>query len=154
MAALTTDATVKGRGLKFNVRSYRLERVIDFSDVSLSATTNYEVGDLPAGFVPRCAAVVEAVKAGASGTLGVYLKSDSTKLVERTLGAAAGHTAAAVSGKHLTGEAEAVCVALGAAQATGKVKVVLAGDLMTGAWDDGLADDPSDPAAHVKGNKM
>lgn len=155
MAELTTNTTIKADGLKFNVRSYLIERVIDFSLIGLTATTNYEIGDLPKGFVPRNVAVIELVKAGAAGTCGVYLKSDSAKLAERTLGTAAGVTVGQVTGKNLAGAGDTICLALGAAQTTGKVKVAIAGDMMTGEWDEGIKNvAPFDPAERVPTNMM
>lgn len=168
MSALTTDVSIKGNGLKFNVRSYKLERVLDLSMVNLAAavtssdvTTNtyYEIGDLPKGFVPRNVAIVELKKQVTSTTesaakIGVYLKSDSAKLVERTLGTADGITVGQVSGKNLDGAGDTLCVTVDKTPTNGKVKVVVSGDVMTGAFDEGEKRDSYDEAEHVLTNKI
>ena len=149
MAALTTDATFKDNGLKWNVRSYLYERVIDFSKDVLKATTNYEIGDLPAGFVPRNVAVIELVKTASAATVGVYLKSDSTKLAERACGTSDGLTVGQVTGKNLAGAGDTLAVAVSAIPASGVVKIAVSGDMMTDVWDDGLKRDSFDPAEHI-----
>lgn len=140
------DTTIKGDGLKFNVRSYKLERLIDFSKVSLAKETEYELGDLPRGFVPRMAAVVELKSPSATATIVANVGAGKAS---RTVGAGRGYTAAAVSGVHLTDETVAVTLSTSAELADGIVKVVLAGDVMTGAFDDGLGRDAFDPKDYV-----
>jgi hypothetical protein len=140
------DTTIKGDGLKFNVRSYKLERLIDFSKVSLAKETEYELGDLPRGFVPRMAAVVELKSPSATATVVATVGAGKAS---RTVGADKGYTAAAVTGVHLTDETVAVTLSTSAELADGIVKVVLAGDVMTGAFDDGLGRDAFDPKDYV-----
>ena len=140
------DTTIKGDGLKFNVRSYKLERLIDFSKVSLAKETEYELGDLPRGFVPRMAAVVELKSPSATATVVATVGAGKAS---RTVGADKGYTAAAVTGVHLTDETVAVTLSTSAELADGIVKVVLAGDVMTGAFDDGLGRGAFDPKDYV-----
>lgn len=177
MSALTTNTTIKGGGFKFNVRSYRLERVIDFSLLDFTASTYFEIGDLPAGFVPRAIGIIELKKqvVGAGGdasatTLGVYLKSDSSKLVERTLGTAEGNTFALMMKATTTasgsetlsyattlapvGVGGTLALCADAKPTNGKVKVVISGDIMAGVFDDGEKRDAYDEAEHVRTNKI
>ena len=154
------DTTIKGDGLKFNVRSYKLERLVDFAKVSLGADTEYELGDLPRGFVPRMAAVVELKSPSptVSGdgetltttpTTATIVAKVGTGSASRTIGTARGYTAAAVTGVHLTDADVPVTLSTSAALTDGIVKVVLAGDVMTGAFDDGLGRDAFDPKDYV-----
>lgn len=174
MSALTTDTTIKGNGLRFDVRSYKLFRSLDFSLVQLGSSAYYEIGNLPAGFVPRNVAIIELTRASGACALAVYAKSDSAKLVERTLGTAAGMTVAAAQGATNTVTqasespfavsavtsvlgaghvGETLCVKLGAASpATGKVKIVISGDLMTDVWDEGDKTGDITPASTVLTN--
>lgn len=158
MAVLTTNPTIKGDGLKFNVRSDKLERELDLSLVNLASGTNYEIGDLPKGFVPRNVAIVELVKqdvgGGSAAVLKVLLKSDSAELASRTLGTSDGITVGQVTGKNLEGAGDTICVSATNAPTNGKVKVVIAGDVMTGAFDDGSKRGEYDPSEHVRLNKM
>lgn len=161
MAALaSTDTTIKGAGLDFNVRSYKLERKLDFNVASLTDSTYYEIGDLPKGFVPRNVAIVELespVKAsgGTATTLGVYLKSDSAKLVERVLSTAKGLTVGQVTGKNLVGAGDTICVMVDNKPSNGLVKVVISGDMMTDYWDESLIQSSDfDPADHVRVNAV
>lgn len=148
MAALTgTDVSLKGDGFRFNVRSMKWERTLDFAEFAPAASTEYEIGDFPEGFVPRAVAVVEIRMADASATLTVKRKSDGTALASRTLGAGAGCTCAAFA--NAAGAAETLALSVTAAPKSGVVKVVVAGDEMTGAWDGGLGRDASDPAGAV-----
>ena len=140
------DTTIKGDGLKFNVRSYKLERLVDFAKVFLGADTEYELGDLPRGFVPRMAAVVELKSPSATATVVATVGAGKAS---RTVGSARGYTAAAVTGVHLTDADVPVTLSTSAALTDGIVKVVLAGDVMTGAFDDGLGRDAFDPAEHI-----
>lgn len=158
MAALTTDFTFKGDGIKFNVRSMKFERVIDFTQFDLAAATYFEIGDLPAGFIPRAVGILELKKqdtsAGESAaTFGVYLKEDSTKLAERTLGTDVGNTFALTTATGTTtpvGVGGTLAVYANAKPSTGLVKVVIAGDMMSDVWDEGVKHDASDPAAHIE----
>ena len=154
------DTTIKGDGLKFNVRSYKLERLVDFAKVSLGADTEYELGDLPRGFVPRMAAVVELKSpsptvSGEGETLtttpttATIVAKVGTGSASRTIGTAKGYTAAAITGVHLTDADVPVTLSTSAALTDGIVKVVLAGDVMTGAFDDGLGRDAFDPKDYV-----
>lgn len=178
MSALTTNTTIKGSGFKFNVRSYRLERVIDFTMLDFTASTYFEIGDLPAGFVPRAIGILELKKqvVGTGGdasaaTLGVYLKSDSSKLVERTLGTAEGNTFALMTAATSTstsgdssitttttlapvGVGGTLALYVNAKPTTGKVKVVVSGDIMAGVFDEGEKRDAYDEAEHVRTNKI
>lgn len=157
MAALTTDLTLKGDGIKFNVRSMKFERVIDFTQFDLAAATYFEIGDLPAGFIPRAVGILELKKqdtsAGESAaTFGVYLKEDSTKLAERTLGTDVGNTFALMTAGTTApvGVGGTLAVYANAKPTTGLVKVVIAGDMMSDVWDEGVKHDASDPAAHIE----
>lgn len=158
MAVLTTNPTIKGDGLKFNVRSDKLERELDLSLVNLASGTNYEIGDLPKGFVPRNVAIVELVKqdvgGGSAAVLKVLLKSDSAELASRTLGTSDGITVGQVTGKNLEGAGDTICVSATNEPTNGKVKVVIAGDVMTGAFDEGSKRGEYDPKEHVRLNKM
>ena len=92
MSQLITDTTIKGHGLRFDVRSYKLFRSIDFSLADLkgdvknedtTVSTYYEIGDLPPGFVPRNVALVELVKppvaeSETGAKVGVYLVASTT----------------------------------------------------------------------------
>lgn len=161
MAALTTDVTFKGDGIKFNVRSMKFERVIDFTQFDFAAATYFEIGDLPAGFIPRAVGILELKKQDTSGgesaaTFGVYLKEDGTKLAERTLGTDVGNTFALMTSAD-TGTGALSPVGVGGTLAayanrkptTGLVKVVIAGDMMTDVWDEGAKRDSFDPAEHI-----
>ncbi len=167
MSALTTNTTIKGDGFKFNVRSGKIERVIDFTKLDFSATTYFEIGDLPAGFIPRAIAVLELKRqdttAESAAAFGVYLKSDSSKLVERTLGTAVGNTFALLTGAATTAASTVYTTtltpkAVGGTLAayvdnkptTGLVKVVIAGDMMSDEWDEGAKRDAFDPAEHIQ----
>ena len=166
MASLTTNTTLKGNGFAFNVRSGKLERVIDFTKFDFAKTTYFEIGDLPTGFLPRAIAILELKKQSddeTAATFGVYLKGDSSKLVERALGTAVGNTFALLTGAATTGSAApfttalspkavggTLCAYASNKPSTGLVKVVIAGDMMSGEWDEGLKRDAFDPAEHVK----
>lgn len=161
MAALaSTDTTIKGAGLDFNVRSYKLERKLDFNVASLTGSAYYEIGDLPKGFVPRNVAIVElespvVASGGTATTLGVYLKSDSAKLAERVLSTAKGLTVGQVTGKNLVGAGDTICVMVDNKPSNGLVKVVISGDMMTDYWDESLIQSSDfDPADHVRVNAV
>lgn len=156
MAALTTDVTFKGDGIKFNVRSMKFERVIDFTQFDLAAATYFEIGDLPAGFIPRAVGILELKKqdtsAGESAaTFGVYLKEDSTKLAERTLGTDVGNTFALMTAGTTApvGVGGTLAVYANLKPSTGLVKVVVSGDMMTDVWDEGAKRDSFNPAEHI-----
>lgn len=153
MAAITTTSQdILGNGLRYDVRSGKYFRSLDFKLSKLTGGTYYEVGDIPKGFVPRNVAVVELVKG--SGTFGVYLKSDTTALASRALGSAEGVTVGQVTGKNLLGAGDTVCVMVNASPAAGRVKVVISGDLMTDVWDDGDAREEIKPSDAVLTNMM
>lgn len=156
--ALTTDTTLKGDGFKFNVRSYKIERVIDFATADIAVGTAYEIGDLKVGFVPRAIALVELVKqdktAEEAATVKILKKSGaagSTPVIQRELGTAAGVTCNAAGELAKDGTAETLALVVeGGATKTAKIKVVIAGDLMTGEWDEGIKNvAPFDPAEHI-----
>ncbi len=170
MAALTTNTTFKGDGLKYNVRSDKIERVIDFSQFGFAPGVNYEIGDLPGGFVPRAIGILELKKQvigdggdAAASTVSVKIKSDSSTLASRTLGTAVGNTfALAVSGAVSSsvatispvGVGATLCVVADNAIATGLVKIVISGDMMEGVFDANEARDDYDPAEHVHTNTV
>ncbi len=170
MAALTTDTTLKGDGLKYNVRSGKIERVIDFSTFALAAATNYEIGDLPDGFIPRAIGILELKKQivgdggdASAATVSVKVKGDGSTLASRTLGTAVGNTFAltmsgAVSSSVATIAPTAVgatlCITTSAAIKTGLVKIVIAGDMMEGVFDANEARGDYDPAKHVRVNTV
>ena len=164
MATLSTNKTFKGNGLKWNVRSYRFERTIDFAEFDFTASTYFEIGDLPAGFIPRALGIVELKKPTAAATLGVYLGGDYTsaaselKLAERTLGTAAGNTFALMTkateaSSAITlapvGVGGTLCAHVNSKPTDGLVKIVVSGDMMTGVWDDGVKRGAHDPAEIV-----
>ena len=157
MAALTTDVTFKGDGIKFNIRSMKFERVIDFTHFDFTAATYFEIGDLPAGFIPRAVGILELKKqdtsAGESAaTFGVYLAADGTKLAERTLGTDVGNTFALMIAKDTltpVGVGGTLAIYANLKPSTGLVKVVVSGDMMTDVWDEGAKRDSFDPAEHI-----
>ena len=72
MAAHTNDKSILGDGLQWNVRSYMLERRIDFSALdSLDTSKYYEIGTLPKGFVPRNIALVQLTGVDTASTFKV-----------------------------------------------------------------------------------
>ncbi|MGN0845630.1 MAG: hypothetical protein ACI4QT_10490 [Kiritimatiellia bacterium] len=155
----STNDTIKGAGLDFNVRSYKLERKLDFNLCSLNKSTYYEIGDLPKGFVPRNVAIVELEMPDATGdsaaTIGIYLKSDSAKLVERVLSTEKGLTVGQVTGKNLDGAGDTICVMVDDTPANGLVKIVISGDMMTDYWDESIVQASDFNAAdHVRVNKV
>lgn len=170
MAALITDTTFKGDGLKYNVRSDKIERVIDFSEFGFSAGVNYEIGDLPDGFIPRAIGILELKKQvvgdggdAAASTVSVKIKSDSSTLASRTLGTDVGNTFAlavsgAVSASTATitpvGVGATLCVVASTDVSTGLVKVVISGDMMEGVVDADEARGVYDPAEHVRTNTV
>ena len=161
MSALTTDATILGNGLGRNVRSYMLEKTVDFSTVSLGSTAYYEIGAFPAGFVPRNIAIVELRKASSSSTVKVYKKSDSSEVASLSVGgatlgfAAKPFDAATVASSAATitpSTGATLALKFGAAFTDGAVKIVVSGDFMTGVWDEGEKSLPVRPDAAVATN--
>lgn len=154
MAKHENDKTILGDGLKWNVRSYLFERVVDFSLMGkVDASAYYEIGTLPKGFVPRNVAIVELVKASSSSTVKLY------KTVEDASSGSATEVASATVGgdglameikpfdKASVSSTEAtvtpsldaqLAIKAGAAFTHGKVKIAISGDLMTGYWDESL----------------
>ena len=164
MAALaSTDTSILGNGLNENVRSYMLERVIDFAVASLGSSAYYELGALPKGFVPRNIAIVELTKASASSTVKVYGKASGDEIASLAVGgstlgfAVKPFDAATVSSSTATITPtldETLCLKLGAAFTAGRVKVVVSGDRMTGIWDEGEKATPIKPSVAVPINKL
>lgn len=84
MSALSsTNTTILDKGGNWNVRSYLWERLIDFSQLALTASTEYEVLKLPANFVPRTLAVIGIKNGNISFKATVTAKSDSSKTAYR-----------------------------------------------------------------------
>jgi len=180
MAAHSNDKTFLGDGLKFNVRSYLLEKVLDFGLMKpIDTSKYYEIGTLPKGFVPRNIAIIELDKASASSTLKVYKTvedADNGSATEvaslnvggSTLGFVAKSMQAttvtqsssspyAVSGVEIGSLADAqLAVKAGAAFTGGKVKVAISGDMMTGYWNESLENTSGDFDAgdHVRVNTV
>lgn len=154
MAAHSNNKTLLGDGLKWNVRSYLFEKVIDFSLMgTVDTSAYYEIGTLPRGFVPRNIAIVELAKASASSTVKVYktVEDDSDGSATEIASLAVGGSALGFTAKPIDTAAVAsstatvtpsmnaqLAVKAGAAFAGGKVKIAISGDLMTGYWDDAL----------------
>ena len=172
MAAHSNNKTFLGDGLKANVRSYLLEKVIDFSQMgTVDTSAYYEIGTLPKGFVPRNIAIIELDKASASSTVKVYktVEDDSsgsaTEVASLNVGGstlgfmAKPMDSATVSSSTatVTPSLEAqLAVKAGAAFTGGKVKVAISGDLMTGYWNDALVGQGGDFDAgdHVRVNMV
>lgn len=172
MAAHSNDKTFLGDGLKFNVRSYLLEKVLDFGLMKpIDTSKYYEIGTLPKGFVPRNIAIIELDKASASSTLKVYKTVEdasngsatevaSLNVGGSTLGFAANPMDAAAvvsSTATVTPSLEAqLAVKAGAAFTGGKVKVAISGDMMTGYWNESLENTSGDFDAgdHVRVNTV
>lgn len=154
MAAHSNNKTLLGDGLKWNVRSYLFEKVIDFSLMgTVDTSAYYEIGTLPRGFVPRNIAIVELAKASESSTVKVYKTVESTSDGSATEiaslavgGSALGFAAKPVDAASVASSTATVtpsmdaqlAVKAGAAFTGGKVKIAISGDLMTGYWDDAL----------------
>lgn len=166
MSDLTTDSKILGKGLNENVRSYLLERVIDFAEAGLDSSSYYEIGTLPKGFVPRNIAIIELTKASASSTVKVYTKTDSVELASVSVGGdTLGLTTASmqtVSGTAPDGGGSITSVSigsyanavlalkLGSAFTAGRVKVAISGDFMTGIWDEGEKAPPIKPTVAIQ----
>lgn len=180
MSAHANNKSFLGDGLKFNVRSYLLEKVIDFSQMgTVDASAYYEIGTLPKGFVPRNLAIIELDKASDSSTVKVYKTVEDgdngsvTELASLSVGGAslgfvaksmqtttvtqAGTSPFAVSDVAIGSLADAqLAVKAGAAFTGGKVKIAISGDLMTGHWNDALenAGGAFDAGDHVRVNTV
>jgi len=73
MAAHSNDKSILGSGLQWNVRSYMLERRIDFCVTgALDTSKYYEIGTLPKKFVPRNIALVQLTNVNSASTVKVY----------------------------------------------------------------------------------
>lgn len=179
MAAHSNDKSILGSGLQWNVRSYMLERRIDFGVTGeLDTSKYYEIGTLPKGFVPRNIALVQLTNVNSASTVKVYKTvedADNGSATEiASLSATASPNAPATLFKPFDAAAVSATVAstsatgtgtitpsmdaqlavkVGAGFTKGVVKVVISGDWMTGYFDEAL-DGVSDfnPADHVKNN--
>ena len=164
MAAHTNDKSILGDGLQWNVRSYMLERRIDFSALeALDTSKYYEIGTLPKGFVPRNVALVQLTGVDTASTVKLFKTVESAEAGTATelssLSATATGEPAAVFKPFDAGGAPSMeaqlAVKVGAAFRKGVVKVVISGDWMTGYFDaalDGGTD--FDPADHVRTNTV
>lgn len=172
MAAHTNDKSLLGDGLQWNVRSYMLERRIDFAALeALDTSKYYEIGTLPKGFVPRNIALVQLTGVDTASTFKVYKTVESADSGTATELASLSATATgdpatvfkpfdagvvASTAATVTPSMEAqLAVKVGAAFKKGVVKVVVSGDWMTGYFDaalDGGTD--FDPADHVRMNTV
>ena len=173
MSAHSNDKSILGNGLNENVRSYLLERVIDFGVMgSVSTDAYYEIGTLPKGFVPRNIAVIELSKASASSTVKVYKtvedasSGSATEIASCSVGGdTLGYTAASmltVSGTAPDGGGSITSVSVGSlanaqlaikagsAFTAGRVKVAISGDFMTGIWDEGEKAPPIKPTVAIQ----
>lgn len=172
MAAHTNDKSLLGDGLQWNVRSYMLERRIDFSALdSLDTSKFYEIGTLPKGFVPRNIALVQLTGVDTASTIKAYKTVESADSGTATELASLSATATgapatvfkpfdagvvASTAATVTPSMDAqLAVKVGAAFKKGVVKVVVSGDWMTGYFDaalDGGTD--FDPADRVRANTV
>ena len=172
MAAHTNDKSILGDGLQWNVRSYMLERRIDFAALeALDTSKYYEIGTLPKGFVPRNIALVQLTGVDAASTIKAYKTVESAEAGTATELASLSATVTgapatvfkpfdagvvASTAATVTPSMEAqLAVKVGAAFRKGVVKVVISGDWMTGYFDaalDGGTD--FDPADHVRTNTV
>ena len=171
MAAHSNDKSILGSGLQWNVRSYMLERRIDFGVTgALDTSKYYEIGTLPKGFVPRNIALVQLTNVNSASTFKVYKTvedaSNGSATEIASLSATASPNAPATLVKPfdagvvdstaatVTPSMDAqLAVKVGAAFTKGLVKVVISGDWMTGYFDEAL-DEASDfnAADHVRKN--
>ncbi len=156
MAAHSNDKTILGDGLKWNVRSYLYEKVVDFSLMEkVDASAYYEVGALPRGFVPRNVAIVELARASDLGEVKVYstvedvANGSATEVASLNVGGAdLGFAAKAFADMDAT-----LALKAGVAFTGGKIKVAVSGDMMTGHWDEALGTSGEfDPADGVSVN--
>ena len=173
MAAHSNDKSILGSGLQWNVRSYMLERRIDFGVTgALDTSKYYEIGTLPKGFVPRNIALVQLTNVNSASTVKVYKTvedADSGSATEiASLSATASPNApasvfkpfdtgvVASTAATVTPSMDAqLAVKVGAGFTKGVVKVVISGDWMTGYFDEALdgAED-FNPADHVRVNTV
>ena len=179
MAAHSNDKSILGSGLQWNVRSYMLERRIDFGVTGALNTSNYyEIGTLPKGFVPRNIALVQLTNVNSASTVKVYKtvedaeNGSATEIASLSATASPNAPAAvykpfdaiavtqsssspyAVSAATVTPSTGAqLAIKVGAGFTKGVVKVVISGDWMTGYFDEAL-DGASDfnAADHVRKN--
>ena len=171
MAAHSNDKSILGDGLQWNVRSYMLEKKIDFGILNeLDTSKYYEIGTLPKGFVPRNIALVQLKSVSTASTVKVYKTvedaSSGTATEIASLSATATGDPAAVfkpfdagvvanSAATVTPSMDAqLAVKVGAQFTKGLVKVVISGDWMTGYFDEALDEAGDfDPADHVRTNE-
>ena len=179
MSAHSNDKSILGSGLQWNVRSYMLERRIDFGVTGALNTSNYyEIGTLPKGFVPRNIALVQLTNVNSASTVKVYKTVEDADNGSATEIASLSATASpnapatlfkpfdaiavtqsssspyAVSAATVTPSTGAqLAIKVGAGFTKGVVKVVISGDWMTGYFDEAL-DGATDfnAADHVKNN--
>ena len=172
MAAHSNDKTFLGDGLKFNVRSYLLEKVLDFGLMKpIDTSKYYEIGTLPNGFVPRNIAIIELDKASSSSTLKVYKtvedasNGSATEIASLNVGGdTLGFTAKPMDAATVASTTATITPSIGAQLAVkagaaftgGKVKVAISGDKMTGYWNDSLEETGGDfdPGEHVRVNMV
>ena len=169
MAAHSNDKSIVGQGLLWNARSGMLERVIDFAKAGLSSTdAYYEIGTLPAGFVPRNVALIQLTHVNSASTVKLYKTVEDASSGTATEVASLSATASSALGSvfkpfdpgvvastaaTVTPSMNAqLAVKLGAAFNKGIVKVVISGDRMAGIWDNGDAAPPITPADAVPVN--
>jgi len=158
MAAHSNDKTILGDGLRENVRSYMLERVLDFAQFAPNSNTYFEIGTLPPGFVPRNVAILQLTPANTASAVTLYKTVEdsssgtATAIVSASLTSAAplASAFAAFDKGTVASSASTVTPSVGAQLAVktdagftaGRVKVVISGDRMAGPWDFGDASAP------------
>ena len=176
MAAHSNDKSLLGQGLLWNARSGMLERVVDFSQFSADTSEYYEIGTLPAGFVPRNIAVIQLTNVNSASTFKVYktVEDDSSGSATEIASVSATATGAgatvfkpfdgieveqsssspyAVSSAAVAPSMDAqLAVKAGAAFTKGIFKVVISGDRMAGVWDEGDKNPPITPKDAVAVN--
>ena len=174
MAAHSNDKSILGNGLNENVRSYMLERVLDFGLIKPLTSNYYEIGTLPAGFVPRNIAILLLTPASAASTVKVYktVEDESsgsateiasvTTATSGTLGTVfkpfdgivveqSSSSPYAVSSAAITPSMGAqLAVKVGSAFTAGRVKIVISGDQMAGIWDEGDKNPSIKPSVAVQ----
>lgn len=178
MAAHSNDKSILGNGLNENVRSYMLERVLDFAVIKPATSTYYEIGTLPAGFVPRNIAILQLTPASAaatvkvyktvedasdgsateiagittatSGTLGTVFKPFDTIANEVTQSTSSPYGVSAIASTVTPSMGAQLAVAVGSAFTAGRVKVAISGDFMTGIWDEGEKAPPIKPTVAIQ----
>ena len=172
MAAHSNDKGILGGGLQWNVRSYMLERRIDFGELDgLDTSKYYEIGTLPKGFVPRNVALVQLTNVDSASTVKLFKTVEDADNGSATEIASLSATATGEPAKvfkpfdagvvastaaTVTPSMDAqLAIKVGAAFKKGVVKVVISGDWMTGYFDAAL-DGGTDfnPADHVRVNSV